>query len=286
LWGILGVLAMAGVAAGLASGWARQDERLLAREEDLLLRLRRDGLAATLAQGACHEGRGLVRALRFRLGEIGRLHGEEPTLAEPLGEMARTANELEGLLGRPRLLEAEGVDGGEEAPPVQLGDVLHEVLTRLRPHPALGTCRVEPRFEAGLALRGDAEELGHLLVELVLGAAEATAGTGHVIVRGRRVDQGVELVVEDDGPGADAPRRMGREQAQEGRRPGLTTLGGWAAAVVARRLGGELSLGTAETGGTRVRVRLPRPGTPAAARREGSQPGDAPRESRPAELAS
>jgi signal transduction histidine kinase len=137
---------------------------------------------------------------------------------------------------------------------VELGAVLRGAADSLSLPPAVElTCDGVD----GLEVDGDAVQLRQVFVNLLTNAVEAAAPSGRVSVHGRADGDGVEVSVEDDGPGVDpaTARRLFE--------PLITTkdMGvGLGLALVKRivdRHGGKVSYEPRAGGGARFVVRLP-----------------------------
>jgi signal transduction histidine kinase len=117
------------------------------------------------------------------------------------------------------------------------------------------------RLDLGLppacTVRGDAQRLQQLIMNLVLNSVQAMPEGGVLRVRLQEEDGAACLRFEDTGPGIPAGLR---ERVFE---PFFTTRekGSGLGLTVVRRIveqhGGSIALGAAETGGTRVDIRLP-----------------------------
>lgn len=131
---------------------------------------------------------------------------------------------------------------------------------------ALTGVRLDLDIEAGISLRCDATGIEQLLVNLVRNALDAIAGVGSsgvrhpgvIVIRGRRVPDGVILRVEDNGPGF-APDIVEQpletfyttKKAGEGTGLGLSI-----SHMIAREHGGSLRLGN-HADGAFVELQLP-----------------------------
>jgi PAS domain S-box-containing protein len=185
------------------------------RTERRLRQSQRLETVGSLAAGVAHEVNNPLAFVRANLGQLGQLaelavkRGLDP--AEP---------ESEELAELPQLV-AECVDGierigrivdvlrrfsrapGEDFGPVDLNRVVQESLRLVELHRA-GPVAVEAWLDASLpSVRGSAQRLTQVFVNLLLNAKQAMAGRseGHVTVRTRRLDDVVEAMVSDDGPG-------------------------------------------------------------------------------------
>ena len=129
---------------------------------------------------------------------------------------------------------------------------------------------VEHRFaKAGVDLRqeidgalpavvGDPRLLEHAVVNLLLNACDACRAGGDVLIRGRRDQAEIEILVEDSGAGI-SPSDVGRalEPFFTTKGPKSTGLGLSVAYGTIQRYGGTLSIDSAEGLGATVAVSLP-----------------------------
>lgn len=116
---------------------------------------------------------------------------------------------------------------------------------------------IEGRIEPNLVVRGDAQRLQQLLLNVVRNAVEAVAPRGRVRVRARRLSGArVEIRVEDDGPGVAPEDRDRIFEPFYTTKQGGTGLG---LAVVHRIVGvhgGRLDVGRSSLGGACFRIDL------------------------------
>lgn len=178
-------------------------------------------------------------------------------LAEPgarTADMKRDLAEMEHMIDE-YLAFARG-EAGEASEAVSLRPLLEAVAADARAMGATVTTAVDATLSAAarpLALR---RALGNL-------AQNAAAHGDHVALAARAVANGVEITVDDDGPGIPAPRREEAFTAfarlDESRNQNLKGVGlGLAIARdVARGHGGDITLETSPLGGLRAVLRLP-----------------------------
>jgi two-component system osmolarity sensor histidine kinase EnvZ len=178
-------------------------------------------------------------------------------LAEPgarTADMKRDLAEMEHMIDE-YLAFARG-EAGEASEAVPLRPLLEAVAADARAMGATVTTAVDATLSAAarpLALR---RALGNL-------AQNAAAHGDHVALAARAVANGVEITVDDDGPGIPAPRREEAFTAfarlDESRNQNLKGVGlGLAIARdVARGHGGDITLETSPLGGLRAVLRLP-----------------------------
>lgn len=204
-----------------------------------------------MAGGVAHELRNSLATLRGYLTLIERRPDEE-SIADYLAEIRREADHLERVLqdflafARPGTARLEEVD-------------LSDLARRAAADPSLKNTEVRVR-PADVRLRGDAQLLERALRNLLHNAAQAQseAGTeGPVEVGIDLVDGGVELAVEDRGPGV--PEEI-RERLflpfATGRRGGVG-LGLALAHRIVTLHGGRVRLEDRPGGGTRALLFFP-----------------------------
>jgi signal transduction histidine kinase len=203
-----------------------------------------------LAGDLAHEIRNPLVALKSFLELLPERRGD-PELETRFLEIAR-----EELRRAERLLDAmidarRGRAGRE--PPGEVAIAVGAVATLLGPRARARGVRlesfVEPRLPA-VALGSDA--LRQVLLNLALNAVDASPRDARIDITARRVGEGVEISLADEGPGLPP---AGRAQLRAGLRPGGLGL------AITRRLlaaaGGTLRAGAASGGGTLVRAWTP-----------------------------
>lgn len=205
----------------------------------------------------------IVHQLRGWLSGVGTLfstdaHSGEVVLRASPRELRRRLEELETTVNR-RLGALEGLGANRTWALLEL-----DRLLRLAAHPVKsGDIKVEVEVapDAERALSGDAGRLGDAFAELVRNAQKAIRRSGRggrIVLRARRVPEGVVIEVEDDGPGI-APDVLPLIWL-----PGFTTdkEEGWGFGLffvreqVARH-GGSIDAENREEGGAVFRIKLP-----------------------------
>lgn len=178
-------------------------------------------------------------------------------LAEPnkrTAEMKRDLSEMEHMVDE-YLAFARG-EGGEATEPAPLRPLIEAVSEGARRMGAQVKIDVDP----GLIATARPNALKRALANLVMNAA---AHGEHVEVAARRGVQGLEITVDDDGPGIPAEQHEEAFKAfvrlDESRNQNIKGVGlGLAIARdVARGHGGDVTLGRSPLGGLRALVRLP-----------------------------
>lgn len=208
--------------------------------------VRRDA-AAELVLGLCHEIGNVLAATRLAAHLVANdLAG--PDLAQAAAGIEVEAARAGALLGQIRPLLAGRALRRLRVSAAEVLDALERSLGAAASGPRQLAIR-KPRNVPDLSVDPDA--LHHVLVALVLAAAESVPTNGHVTVSARRGEAAIVVTVEDDGrplearPPAGAPLRRGRQLVLA------------AAAAVVRTQGGSLRVEPrARGGGTRVRITL------------------------------
>jgi signal transduction histidine kinase len=206
-----------------------------------------------LGAGLAHETRnplGVVRGFAERLAH-GRIPSDEirKTAGAILEETDRTVARLDEflLLSRPAALRRQRFSLRELC--AELGDLLR---------PDLESVTAELAIECGdVELFADRDQIRRLLMNLLLNAIRAIDSGGHVWLRCEQVDDGMRVVVEDDGTGVPDELRETLFEPYVTGRQGGTGLG----LAIARRIaidhGYRLRYEPAPGKGTRMIVELP-----------------------------
>jgi C4-dicarboxylate-specific signal transduction histidine kinase len=203
---------------------------------------------AEIVLGICHEVGNLLAATR--LGAHLLAHGlAGPDIAGTAVQIEAEAARAGAFLGQVRPLLGVGEKRRLRVPTSEVLGALERSLGAA----AGGPPQLAIRAPEGVPdVQVDPDALHHVLVALVLAAADVTASDGQVCVSARRVGPRVVFTIEDDGgrlepgpPRGVAPRRG---------RPLVLA----AAAAVLRGQGGTLRVNALPLGaGTRVRLALP-----------------------------
>jgi signal transduction histidine kinase len=197
---------------------------------------------------------GLKTPLSVLTNEARRSHGP---LAELVGrQVALMRRQIDHHLARARAIATGSILGARTDVLPVLRD-LERTLARIYADKALA---IELACPSELAFRGARQDLEEMLGNLLDNACKWAAA--NVTVRAEAAaEQGLQIAVEDDGPGLPAERRA--EVLERGRRldeqmPG-TGLGLAIAADLAQLYGGRLVLEAAAAGGLRALLILPAP---------------------------
>jgi signal transduction histidine kinase len=222
---------------------------------------------------ASHELRSPITAIRQH-AEVAARHPDRTTVPElartVLDEGLRVQDLVEDML---LLARADESSLALRTVPVDLDDLVFEEARRLR---RAGDVRIDTSAVSAGRVVGDAAALGRVLRNL--GENARRHARSRVAFGLRESADGVELLVDDDGPGIPPAerdrvrRRFVRLDEARDRDHGGSGLG---LAIVAELLaahGGDLAIEESPGGGARMRVRLPPPFSPRSARPVSNHP--------------
>ncbi len=195
--------------------------------------------------GVSHDLRTPLTRLRLALAML----PPRPDLAADVVEMTADVEEMERMI-EAYLAFARG-EGTEQAEPVDLSQMLEEVAAGARRAGALVTLNVAP----GLILKLRENAARRAITNLV---DNASRHAGRVELAAAPAGaRGVNVMVDDDGPGIPPERRESVFRPFESDAAGGTGLGLTIARDIVRAHGGEIVLEDSPLGGLRARIRLP-----------------------------
>jgi two-component system osmolarity sensor histidine kinase EnvZ len=195
--------------------------------------------------GVSHDLRTPLTRLRLALA---MLPASEAT-RDDLAEMSADVEEMEQLIGS-YLAFARG-EGTEQARPTDLAGVLEDVAARARRAGA----EVTLAAPEGLVLPLRADAVRRALTNLVDNARRHARRV--TLAATRLGERGVQVTIDDDGPGIPASEREDMFKPFAHGAAGGTGLGLTIARDIVRAHGGEIVLEDSPLGGLRARVRLP-----------------------------
>jgi two-component system NtrC family sensor kinase len=234
----------------LAERWNVMTASLKHHQEQLVESEKLAGIGR-LAAGVAHE---INNPLGVILGYAKLLRKQSgPGVAEDLAvieeETLRAKAIVDGLLDLSRPLPA----GAER---IDLRALSEDVVSRLREARLLDGVAVSVGGAASAP--GHPEKLRQVLVNLVRNAAEAAGAGGRVQVSLAEREGTAEVAIEDSGPGVPPELRPRLFEPFFTTKPRGTGLGLAVSRAIARAHGGELAADSAEGGGARFALRLPR----------------------------
>jgi C4-dicarboxylate-specific signal transduction histidine kinase len=266
--------ALGSVGSQPAGRFVSLEDRTLQRRNERLLRERQKlESVGILAAGVAHEINNPLAFVRANLAHLRTLAERVEKLAggdsagpdadllelgtvveESLEGVVRIARIVNDMLRFSRMPE-------DAAEPVDVNDVIRTAL-RLAAFDRSSAVAVEQRLAEGLPpVRGSANRLVQVLLNLLLNAHHALAGRADARVVAESVREGHSVLVQvrDNGPGVPEPHRHRVfDPFFTTRAPGEGTgLGLSIAFDIVREHGGELELGAAPEGGACFTIRLP-----------------------------
>jgi len=246
----------------------REVERTQAELESAqaqVLRAAKLASVGRVAAGVAHEIGNPLAAI-LGLIELVRSGDLEPTEAEEfLGRIQGETERIHAIIGELLAFARQGdprAEGVGELSAVDLAAVVEDAVRLLAPRRALGGARLVTAVEESLPrVRGNAERIGQILLNLLLNAADAQAGEGRITVEVAAVAGASEvaLVVLDEGPGIDP------SVAEHLFEPFVTTkptgqgtgLGLAVCHTLVEKMGGTITGANRPERGARFEVRLP-----------------------------
>lgn len=239
-----------------------QTTLVLRSTQDQLIRSEKLAGVGRLAAGVAHEiGNPLAAILGLvellQLGSLSR-NEEGEFLARIRNETERIHLIIRDLLDYARTQPKEL----EQHATADLEKVVEEAVALVAPQKDLRRVTLERRVHQGdVTVRGSAHELTQIVVNLLLNAADAVRGEGHITIELTPHEGEVELSIADSGPGIPEVVRdklfdpfVTTKPAGQG-----TGLGLAVCSAIVERLGGSIAGHNLPQRGARFTVRLPHP---------------------------
>lgn len=230
--------------------------RELEAAQDQVLRSARLASVGRLAAGVAHEIGNPLAAI-LGLIELSRDEEDDAARDEFLARIQKETERINGiirdLLDFARQGEEEEVRGSAD-----LARVIEDAVQLVAPQKDMRTLSIEQRVEEDVPrVRGSADRLSQVVLNLLLNAADAMNGEGEVTVELSSEDDVVVLVVSDSGPG------IPEDVLTDIFEPFVTTkpvgqgtgLGLAVCHTIIERLGGTIQASNAD--GARFEIRIP-----------------------------
>ena len=238
-----------------------QTTRALRSTQDQLIRSEKLAGVGRLAAGVAHEIGNPLAAILGLVELLQRGDGDPHEQREFLGrvrsETERIHRIIRDLLDYARLPSGPQQLAHED---VDLERVAEEAVALVAPQKDLRRVTLERRVHGDdLRVRGSADELTQLVLNLLLNAADAVGGEGHILLELTRHPDTCQLTISDSGPGISAQIRAHLFEPFVTTKPAGkgTGLGLAVCHAIVQRLGGAIEGANLPERGARFTVRLP-----------------------------
>lgn len=245
------------VVIALASSIRRRD-RLIAHAREDALRNEHIVALGTLAAGAAHELSTPLSTVGMLADELSEALTDRPELQADLALLKQQLTQCKTSLST--LLARAGHGRGESASRIEVDTFLEQIIDRWRLLRPEVTLEVHLAAMTGTSFSAD-PALGQSLINLLNNAADATLAAGRqTIALAADVQDGqLRLEIRDQGEGIDQSLLAKAGRAIFSTKPDGSGLGLLLSNATLERLGGQLSLHPAPTGGTTTRIIIPMP---------------------------
>jgi two-component system sensor histidine kinase HydH len=227
-----------------------------ARARETLLKSERNALAGLFVSSIAHDANNLTMVVS---GTLTLLSAEPALSGQDRETLADARQAMETLTRLFQDLKEMGRDRSTSARmPAELRGMIERIVTLLRGHSALRHCEVKVDAPEPVTLSVFPVLIDQVLINLLLNAADATGGRGHLEVRLRVVKDEVRLEVHDDGPGLPAEMEAQLFKPFATTKPHGTGLGLVSVRECALAHGGRVEYARSPLGGAAFSVCLPK----------------------------
>ena len=182
--------------------------------------------------------------------DVVRAHAEDADLSPAIQGVDRLVRLSEETRRVQQLMKRSGNSRTPTALSPLLDDIVTDVTTETNADVTVTTPNVTVTVDTKLCR--------YAIRQLVENAVEHNdASVPHVVVRGEHSESDVRVVVADDGPGSPESEQAVIETAEEAPLKHASSFGLWGTNWVVRAMGGSLSFGDSDLGGTAVTITLP-----------------------------
>ena len=210
-----------------------------------------------MVAAVCHEVSNPLAAVSSMLQILQSKRGVTPeTLEKGLASIAANVARVRAITKK---LGDYSRIGGEAPIPVAIDDAVETATTLLRHSPSGRGVAIDYRGAPGVTTHARPGELEQVLLNVLLNAAQAMQGSGHIEAQARRQNGRIEVSVRDSGPGI-AAEHLARvfEPFFTTKPPGEGTGLGLAVSYeIVQQLGGSIHAANDPRGGARFEIILP-----------------------------
>ncbi|MEW5669934.1 ATP-binding protein, partial [Pseudomonas putida] len=183
-----------------------------------------------------------------------------PDLEEAIAGLEDIRNDSERAGNIVRALRSLAKQSPMQLKAVKLDELIREVVRLTSADAAKGKVDVQTQLKAGVCVTADPVQLQQLVFNLITNALEALSGyrsDGVLKIASAVVEDGVEVCVDDNGPGIAADERERVFDAFHSTKTGGMGMGLAICSSVAQAHGGQLQALVSQLGGCRIRFSLP-----------------------------
>jgi signal transduction histidine kinase len=184
---------------------AAKSARQLQQAQESWMEAERQAAPALLATCISHDVANLLTVIRLNLERLKRYDQLPAPVAETVAKIDHGTDRLMELVKR--LRGASSSLFQDEPPRFDFSKVVEETLSLMRNHACCESASIEFKPAPGAILCGYPILVHQLAMNLMINAAEATGRVGRVRLTVGRIEGGVCLSVEDNGPGVAASLR-------------------------------------------------------------------------------
>lgn len=227
----------------------------LVRSQQRLVQAERDAIAGLITSSVAHDFANLLTILRLSAEKLGGMSDLPVNARENLSKLDHVVSRLAELAQRMR---TAGQNVLKSKPSYyDLHETIEKTLEFLCLHKMVSGCKIEIRSSGGRSACGYPILIHQLLMNLVLNAAEATEGKGHILILVGREGPTLVIEVHDNGPGISPLLRENIFEAFFTTKKFGTGLGLMSVKSCVDVHGGAVEIGDSHLGGASFVVRLP-----------------------------
>lgn len=230
---------------------------VLADQREAMVIADRRAMAGVMASSVAHDVNNVLTMVLHELDRLGRLQELGPEGREACGNLEQAAEHLKDLV---RLLTDVGRRSSvHDRTQLDLALFAGRALQLASTHRRIRTCRTELVTEFPVSIFASPVVVEQMLFNLLLNAAEATGGQGHIQVRLTRRGVCQALEVHDNGPGVPPERRAELADPFRSAKHGRAGLGLVSVKACAEACAGHVVIEDSPLGGACFRIVLPPP---------------------------
>ncbi len=230
------------------------DEQAAERARETLLRSERTALAGLFVSSIAHDANNVLMVVGCTLDLLGEDPGVDPENRESLTDAQEAMISL-----RQMFADLKGMGRGSSVRvDRELRAMVQRIVGLLKGHSAMKNCQVVIDAPEAVTLSVFPVLIDQVLINLLLNAADATDGRGHLEVKLRVEKERVRLEVHDDGKGLPAGLEASLFKPFATTKPHGTGLGLVSVRECALAHGGSVEYARSPRGGAAFSVCLPR----------------------------